>query len=64
MITIPIVYADGMMDVVDPKSLQILIEEHAIIKFRRHDGWVCLGIDPVRKQRRDNYLGPERRMSS
>lgn len=64
MQTVTVVYPDGMMDMVDSLSLQILIEEDAILKFQRSDGWVYVGVDPVRLQRRDNYQGPERRLSS
>lgn len=64
MQTVPVVYPDGMMDVVDSLSLQVLIEEDTIIKFQRADGWVYVGIDPVRVQGHDNYQGPERRFSS
>ncbi len=61
MQSIPIVYEDGMMDQVDPRSLQVLIEGDMIVKFRRKGGWVYVGVDPVRKSRRENYRGPERR---
>jgi hypothetical protein len=64
MQSVSVVFSDGMMDLVDPKSLQVLIETDAIVKFHRADGWVYLGLDPVRSSERDNYQGPERRLSS
>ena len=60
---IPIVYHDGMMDIVDPLKLQKLIEYDGIIKFQRGDGWVYPEIDPVRNSFASSYSGPERRMS-
>jgi len=59
---IPVVYQDGMMDMVDPVILQRLIETDEIVKFQRADGWVYPGIDPVRSNMRPEYQGPERRM--
>lgn len=61
MLSVPIVYEDGMMDQVDPRSLQILIEEEAIVKFQRGKGWAYVGVDPVRRSQNNNYAGPERR---
>lgn len=61
MQSIPIVYEDGMMDQVDPRSLQVLIEGDLIVKFQRRGGWVYLGVDPVRESHRKDYPGPERR---
>jgi len=59
---VSVVYQDGMMDMVDPASLQRLIETDEIVKFQRADGWVYPGIDPVRRAIRSGYQGPERRM--
>ncbi|MBD1399568.1 GSU3473 family protein [Pelovirga terrestris] len=61
MLIVPIVYEDGMMDQVDPQSLQVLIEEEMIVKFQRGEGWVYVGVDPVRTKQRPDYPGPERR---
>lgn len=59
---VPVVYQDGMMDMVEPQVLQGLIENDGIIKFQRNDGWVYPGIDPVRRMISSNYRGPERRL--
>ena len=59
---VPVVYQDGMMDMVDPTMLQRLIETDEIVKFQRAEGWVYPGIDPIRRAMKSNYQGPERRM--
>lgn len=59
---VPVVYQDGMMDMVDAAQLQQLIETDEIVKFQRGDSWVYPGIDPVRHTVSTNYRGPERRM--
>lgn len=61
MLSVPIVYEDGMMDQVDPLSLQVLIEEEMIVKFQRGEGWAYIGLDPIRRSDRYDYSGPERR---
>jgi len=61
MLSVPVVYEDGMMDQVDPLSLQILIEENMIVKFQRGEGWAYVGLDPIRRSDSDEYAGPERR---
>ncbi len=58
---VPVVYQDGMMDMVEPAVLQSLIDSDEIVKFQRTDGWVYPGIDPVRRLVRSSYQGPERR---
>lgn len=58
---VPVVYQDGMMDMVEPNTLQSLIETDEIVKFQRTDGWVYPGIDPVRRYVRSGYHGQERR---
>ncbi len=60
---ISVVYADGMMDMVPVTQLQSLIDGEDIIKFQRQDGWVYLGVDPVRIRPAASYRGPERRFN-
>ncbi len=60
---ISVVYADGMMDMVPASQLQSLIDGEDIIKFQRQDGWVYLGVDPVRIRPAVAYRGPERRLN-
>ena len=59
---VAVVYQDGMMDMVEPQILQDLIQEDEIVKFQRADGWVYLGIDPIRRVASMVYQGPERRL--
>lgn len=61
MDAVPVVYEDGMMDMVDPAVLQRLIDKDDIIKFQRSEGWAYPGIDPVRHLGNSFYDGPERR---
>lgn len=61
MNAVPVVYKDGMMDMVGSAVLQRLIDTNDIIKFQRSEGWVYPGIDPVRHSRSSFYDGPERR---
>ena len=58
---ISIIYHDGMMDMVEPKILQRLIDSDQIIKFQRFDGWVYPEIDSIRRSESTAYQGQERR---
>ena len=64
MNTIAIVYDDGRMDYISGDKLQDLLDNDAIVKFQRNDGWVYPGIDPVRRRVCSSYHGPERRIPS
>ena len=57
---VSVVYQDGMMDMVNPRKLQQLIDTDRTVKFQRSDGWVYPEIDPVRTSSFD-YRGPEKR---
>lgn len=46
-------YPDNRFDYVKEKILDTLIEARKIARFRRSSGWVTLGMDPVRTNRRD-----------
>lgn len=59
---IPVIYQNGMMDLVEAKLLQELIEQAQVIKFQRSDGWVTPDIGPVRRLNQENYQGQERRI--
>ena len=58
---VSIIYQDGMMGMVDPKTLQGLIDRDQIIKFQRSDGWVYPEIDQIRNLVNSGYQGQERR---
>jgi len=58
-------YSDSRYDMVKEFWLDELIENKRIIKFRRRDSWVVIGVDPVRKPKSGgSYQGPERRTSA
>lgn len=64
---IQVVFSDNHHDFVKPNLLDALIESRKISKFKRSDGWVTLGTDPVRKTRRGTtYMSPNdmRKISS
>jgi hypothetical protein len=46
-------YTDDRFDYVKDKTLDTLIEAKQIRQFRRSNGWVTVGVDPVRASRRD-----------
>ena len=60
---VPVIYSDGSSSVVDIKNLDALIKKRAIQSFRRSDGWVRVGRDPIRCDdiRNSSYGGVERR---
>lgn len=58
---IPVLYKAGHCDYVSPEHLEKMIEEKEILCFRRSDGVVILGRDPVRDSQFEGYEGPERR---
>lgn len=57
-------YLDGTTELVRPSLLQHLIENHKIREFLRTEGWVVLGIDPVRSFQPKIYSGPDRRRAT
>jgi hypothetical protein len=57
---IPVIYFDNSPGKVRPDELEDLIQRRTIMAFRRSNGWVRVGGDPVRGRGR-NYQGPERR---
>jgi hypothetical protein len=61
---IPVVFADGRQDMVKPYLLDRLIEENRIASFRRSSGWVVIGRDSMRANRREVYCIPDRRESA
>lgn len=59
---IPVVDRKGKFSRVPPRELDQLIEQERILGFKRRDGWVILGEDPVREPHSSHaYHGPERR---
>ena len=60
---IRIMYNHGGFDIVKPALLDALLEQSALISFKRSDGWAVVGRDPIRSQARSEYRGPERRQT-
>jgi hypothetical protein len=52
---IHVMFPDNHHDFVKPGMLDPLIESRTIAKFKRSTGWVTIGIDPVRKTRRNTH---------
>ena len=51
---IKVIYLDASAGEVDSKLLHDLIAEGKIVAFHRSDGWVEIGKDPVRLEKRDD----------
>jgi hypothetical protein len=51
---IPVYYADFKLTYVTPDTLDDLIAKHDIVKFKRTEGWVTLGVDQVRDSKRSH----------
>jgi hypothetical protein len=60
---IKVIYMDNSAGVVKASSLEQLITTRRIVAFRRSEGWVKIGRDPVRGKG-GKYKGPERRNPS
>ena len=62
------IISDGTHHQLTPAVLDVLLENNQVIKFRRSDGWVTVGIDPIRfKNRREScffFDGPDRRSAA
>lgn len=54
-------HSNGKIELVTPRKLQKLINNHKIVQFMRSTGWVTVGFDPVRNGPDEVYAGPERR---
>jgi hypothetical protein len=57
---IEVIYNNNKRGILKSYQLDKLIELGKIKKFRRSDGWVTVGVDPIRGNG-GNYDGPERR---
>ncbi|KAF0219887.1 MAG: hypothetical protein FD174_1611 [Geobacteraceae bacterium] len=49
---IRVIYLNGSAGIVDSSSLDYLINRREIAAFCRSDGWVRIGKDPTRKEKR------------
>ncbi len=58
---IKVMYRDGKLGKIENYQLDDLIDSDKIKKFQRSSGWVTIGVDPIRKVRREDSLeAPER----
>jgi hypothetical protein len=59
---IPVIFADGTPGVVNAEEIGALLMKRALLSFRRSDGWVRIGMDPLRGSGSGRkYRGSERR---
>ena len=58
---IKVVYKNGSRDKIAPSLLPALIDAKEIAQFQRSDGWIIVGLDPIRGMGGPPYLGDERR---
>ena len=55
---------DGAICRMVPRALNIFLSQDKVAKFERSDGWVVVGVDPLRGMNADrDYLGFEHRMA-
>ena len=60
-VKINVIYKNGVKDHISPALLGTLINSKQIEKFERSNGWVHLGVDPVRCVKEADFTGIERR---
>lgn len=58
---IRVIYTNGAYDMINPRTLDEMLERGAVAGFMRKDGWAVIGRDPVRARSRQPYKGMERR---
>ena len=51
---IQVKYPDNRYDYLKETILDLFIESNKITEFKRSTGWVRIGVDPIRKARRDS----------
>jgi hypothetical protein len=52
---IKVIYKDGKPGEIENYLLDDLIHSKKIKKFQRSNGWVTIGVDPIREVRREDY---------
>lgn len=58
---INVVYCNGAKDRISPILLDTLLDSSRIDCFERAEGWVKVGVDPLREMSVRDYQGIERR---
>lgn len=61
---IQVSYDDNKYDYIKDFMLDRLIESGTISGFRRSTGWVRIGTDRIRTQKREDYPGVDRRAAA
>jgi hypothetical protein len=61
---IKVMYQNNEIEMVEASQLDTLISSNKIKKFLRSEGWVPVGIDPIRKESRFDHKGSERRQAA
>ena len=57
--------SDGTLCRMAPKALDMFLVRDGVSRFRRTDGWVVVGVDPLRDpSKRCVYDGVERRLAA
>ena len=57
--------SDGTLCRMAPKALDMFLVRDGVSRFRRSDGWVVVGVDPLRDLcKRCVYDGSERRLAA
>jgi hypothetical protein len=60
---IQVLRTGNIYDYVKDFMLDSLIESQGIVKFRRNAGWVTVGADPIRKNKRDSLFNDTDRIA-
>jgi len=61
---IKVMYQTNEIDVVESSQLDTLISSNKIKKFLRFDGWITVGIDPIRNESKLKDTVLERRQAA
>jgi hypothetical protein len=59
--TVEVIFKNGRKGYVNRSELNMLINSRLIQRFKRADGWVRIGMDPLRQRGDLSYSGEEKR---
>ena len=59
--TVEVIFKSGRKGYVNRSELNMLINSRLIQSFKRADGWVRIGMDPLRQRGDLSYSGDEKR---
>ena len=60
---IQVLRTGNIYDYVKDFMLDSLIQSQGIVKFKRNTGWVTVGADPIRKNKRDSLFNDTDRIA-